>query len=645
MGRLAAVLMACAGAWATTVSGPGVVGAAGAPYQIVLQTNPQGSAAPGEPVAIVAYVLPNDAGGGAVPAVAWSLPEGEASVASVGPSGPDMATFRAARPGTYALVATAGTVARRFEIQVYGPPAAVALAPDRPILPADGAATDAVTVTVTDAAGVEDTGFDGSVRLSDALGQLCDHGAPVRSETVAVDEGQATATVCAGSPGATGPDRVTASDLRHYALAGRVPVRAVRYGRATVEDTTPRATQLAVTPVWGGERLQVPARQGSTAPFYLPVTSLTASRVQSVTLAVSVEDQAGDPWAVTGRTVTMRLTGPASFSSARVVRVQTLADPDGAPVTVYSRPGEAGAVNLTASAPGLASASYAMQTYVDTAPHGLRILVSRGLDTSGMPYNLYDVQLVDGKGQPIPDALGDIRVTDDSAALVPPTPDLPATDDPLAAHFGRATPSLLYAPGADASDPSAYRVGPPGNAWPIPLVDGVATFALETGAESPVPATLTIADPSLGLIVHAPYVWAAGQPRQAVLLPVPPPVQAGCPTTLAMAAGCHGRVSSGASITFAAQVVSARGDPVDEAGLPVLFTLTPLAPGRDTARLRLGASLSRWVLTDAQGIAFGDVVATGAASPGYRISVAYDQAVVPGGSAVVNVTAPAHPAG
>lgn len=594
-------------AWCTASTA--AAGPRRAPARILVLSNPSGPAAPGESVSLTAFVL-----GQPKARVSWSVSSATGGVATIQPQAIRSAVFQASRPGVYVVTAASGAAVRRFDLRVYGAPAAVTLTPWRHHLVADGRATDTLQVKVVDRRGVRVAGFVGNVELLDSLGQFCHaSGNPGRTR-VHLDGGEGTATLCAQSLPVDQTDDVETTHLEPAGYPSAVSVAGIRYGTATVHDVPATANRLALTPLWGGERRLV--AKGAAGEIGLGPTYLSADRAQAVTFSLSVEDAAGHRFPG-ARRVTVSLTGPGSLSPTSSVTTDVLNYPAGATFTVYSQPGRPGSIRLSAASSGLRPVTYAIHAVLTTAPAHLRVLISRGFDNHGMPYNLYDVMLVDAHGRPIPGATGTIDVQDDSAAL--------HTRNPLATRYGRAAASILYAPAADASDARAYKPGTPGAETPFPIIDGSASFAIETGAAGTIPARLQISDPANGFSVTPRYVWATGRPAMAVLSADEGTGSATCGRN-----ACPVRVAIGQPIMVSAQVTDNHGNPLARAGLPVLFSLRPVAASAQSHFIG-GSGAGEWALTNAKGVAAVKVVGSTEGAPAFILAASFDQRVVPAG--------------
>lgn len=532
---------------------------------MLVTSNPVGPVAPGESVHLRAFDLSARVGAVNSP-VFWSAAPAPSVQIVLRSTSSDSAVFQASEPGTYTLTAVSSPAVRSFDIRVYGPPAAVVLTPSRDKIPADSRATETIEVQVVDSLGAQVGSFVGDLTLTDTNGQLCGSNRAV----VAVNGGSGRALLCAASR--PGTDKITAGQLVAYPGSGYVP--GVSYGTARVTDAPVAATHLVLAAISGGMR-RVVARGSNGIIAARPVTWVDASRSQPVTVAIAVYDDANDPLA-DPETVMVHLSGPGSLSPFAKVTSANLSYPSAASFTVYNSPGRPGTIAITATAPGLPAARYNVQAIASGPPAHFLILVSRGFDDRGMPFNLYDVTVVDAGRQPEPALSGEIEVSDNSASQ----PSL----------GGEGTAAVVYAPAASVQDAVAYRPGPAS----FPIMAGSAVFAIESRPGSATPATMTITDPALGLSAHPRYVWATGRAATVMLTRAEPPT---------------------------AQVTDANGNPVAEAGLPVLFTI---------------GSTQAWALTDAEGIA-------SVASPNpppYTVSAFFDQHEASGGAVVVGGAAP-----
>ena len=526
---------------------PALSAASGLPTRMFINVNPAGPAAPDEPVELTATVV-----GPQPAAVSWSVAPAPSVQVALQAGSATTATFQASEPGTYILTAASGPLVRTIEVRVYGPPAAVVLTPTQDELLADGRASETIQAQVVDQRGAQVGSFVGSVTLTDTAGQICG----ARQAVVALNGGAGSANLCAATR--PGTDAISAGDLATYPDAAPVP--GVRYGTATVADVAAAPARLALTAVSGGMRYLVARGSYGVMAIIRPVTYVDAARAEPVTVAVAVYDGANEPLAAP-RTVSVQLTGPGSLSPYAPVQTALLTYPSASTFVVYHEAGQPGTIGISATAAGLPAATYSVQALASGPAAHFRVLVSRGFDDRGMPLNLYDVMVVDAGGQPVPDAVGPIHVTDDSATQP--------------ALFGQGHAAIVYAPAAAVEDAAAYRPGPAS----FPMVGGSAAFAIESRPGGAAPATMTITDPALGLSLRTHYVWATGRPVAAVMV-------ASDPATI--------------------QVTDANGNPVAMAGLPVLFTF---GPGQV------------WALTDTGGVASLSAPGQGA----YAVSASFDQ--------------------
>lgn len=596
--------------------GAGAAGpASSSSVRIFVQENPSAPAGVGEPIDLSAFAFGNL--GPSTHHVTFSLPAGAPSWVTLVPgSGGGTAIFTAARPGVYHIEASALGKTDTITLDVYGPPAAVTLAPQAASLAADGAGTDSVAVSVVDANGTQVTGFDGSVQISDRWGLLCQGSAASDTVTVAINQGQGTAQLCAPGAAFAAADHLTAADLTRYGEGSRV-VAGVHYGRATVSLVRAVPSGVRLLDGWGGDHLRVAGKGNLIAfgPTYV-------SPGQSVPLTLAALDQDSQPIGA-DVTVQLHLTGPGSLSGTGHVTQERVRLAGEAPVTVYTEAGHPGTVQLQAQVGGAtngnADATFTVEAVAASTGARLRIVVSRAIDNAGMPYNLYDVMVVGADGRPVPSATGTLAVSDNSGTL--------ATSDPLARLFGRTTASVLFATAGDAAVDANYAPLAPGSPLTVPVVDGSAAFAVVTGAAAAVPVRLTVTDAALGTSLTPSYVWSPGQPTDAVVS-----ARAGGHGVECGLGLCALSAAPGQAVTLSAQVTDAHGNPVPEAGLPVRFVIQ--SPGGTFATGRQAL----WALTNAQGAATATLTSPTAPGAQLRVTAAFDQHVGAGGAIVLETT-------
>jgi len=266
-------------------------------------------------------------------------------------------------------------------------------------------------------------------------------------------------------------------------------------------------------------------------------SAISANGQYSTTVTLSAENTAGNTFTgQPGSYVNLSLTGPGSFQTGTTpVTSETVYVPSTGtlPVTVYSEPGQAGTVVVTASATGLTNATLAIPTYINTGAGHVRVGTTTGTDSLGTAYTLYTVQLLDTNGHPITtNAANDAFTVSDNAS-----------SGSGALTYGTVTNGVF-----NASTPST---GFAGN-----LVNGIATFAVETQTVGTGTPTLTVTDTTNSFTKTASYAYAAGAATQLAVTP----------STAAY------DVKPGQTVTFSAQLEDANTNTVAKAGVPVTYT-------------------------------------------------------------------------
>ncbi len=460
-------------------------------------------------------VVAKDANGNVIAnpgTVTWSISPTTGATINPLASG-NSAAFSPTGAGTYTVTVTLDGKTASTTIDVYGAPVAIRLSPATTSLAADGTETDTITATVVDANGNTVGNYSGTATVTDTAGLIAaataagDQPSDFSDGTITFTNGVATFDV--------GPTAAIGLSDTIYVIS---PLDTGFAAASTsVRTVAPEVKGLSVS-------------LASSSP-----QDLAANSESSVTVDVSTVDAQGNvTGSPAGTYATVTLSGPGSFVSGSVpgdaVTRETIYIPAGStggttPITVYSLVGETGTVTLTATASGLTSSSTAIPAYLVGPPASLSVKSTKGTAANGNPYTLYTVQVLDSSGQAVPNAGGSITVSNNAAA-----------------QGGAIKTGTINASG-DFTPATTFNV-----------VNGVATFAVETtGAEGTNPVTVSMSYEGLPTVT-ATYLFTS---EAATGLSVTPNV--------------YYTVKPGQSVTFAAQVVDANGNPVSGAGVPVTF--------------------------------------------------------------------------
>ncbi len=424
-------------------------------------------------------------------------------------------------PGTYNVTATVdGVQSAPVAVQVFGQAVGYKVSAAAPSLLADGASTDTVTVTAVDASGNPVTNYSGVASVSDTQGLILD------------------ATTAKDQPA----DFAVTNGLNEITFKNGVATFAI--GPTTnvnVSDTITVADTNTTTPLTSAS-LTVGTATSTVSKLALGVatgspTAISANGQYSTQVNVSAENASGNTWnSEPGTYVTVSLTGPGSFvAGSSPVTSETVYVPSSGtlPITVYSLPGQAGNIVVSASSTSLTGASLTVPSYINTAAGSISVSSTQGTDSNGNGYTLYTVTLLDKNGHPITTSSANdaITVTDNSSNVGG------------AVTYGTVSNGVFT--------PFANGVYPGQN-----LVNGIANFAVETKTVGTAPATLTVNDTTNSFSATGTYSFVAGSANKLSVTPSTTPYI----------------VKPGQTVTFSAQLQDANGNNVASAGQPVTFS-------------------------------------------------------------------------
>ena len=503
-------------------------------------------------------------------------------------------TFAAPQSGSYKVVAYAKSPLGLSDPQAalmsneatpvaYGAPAAVQLKPASSSLVADGKATDTITATVVDANGNTVSDFNGQAKviLPYADGQWVGGSNNSGNDWVYVDftNGVGTATLTAGST--TGTATITSADLT-ASNGSSVPLNPI-YGSTDLTLVAPVAQSLAVS--FGTANVSA----GGTA------------QVQVQTM-----DQAGNPIAA-NQMVTLTLSGPDTTNAATFANgtqtFTTYISQGTATATVNAQPGVAGSVTVNASA-GSLTGSGTLPVVINTNPGGITLSSSSGTyTTSGLPFEVYTVQLVDTNGNVI---------TNPAAG----TNAFTVSDN--AGNLGGSI--KYYAYDAATGQPTGAVLGTDSATLTSLAQNGAVTFvAVPSGGYSGA-ATVTISDANS--VVAKTFTQSASlseTPGSAYSLSLNDGSASLAGVTTTNTANQY--AVPGTTVNYTAQLLDANGQAVDQSGVAVTFTATGATFSNGTA--------SYVAYTNSQGQATVSLPISSAQTAAVDVSASFTGAVAP----------------
>ena len=324
--------------------------------------------------------------------VTWSVVSSNSSTGLISGT-TDSATFVATAPGTYTIQADADGETATAKVVVYGEASGVTLAPASSTVIADGEATDAIVVNVVDQYGNPVGDFNGSVNLSTVSGvSYSQNGTtltPVNGEvSVVVTDGTATINVGQVSvPGLSIP--MTSSALA--STNGQTVAAQPTYASTSITSAPQVATSLKIV----------------NAPTYLDANS---QGTETSPISVEVEDQAGYPMLSGTESMAVNVSGPAtlvgSTNNQETLAYYGASTPAGSTNTsasfeLASEQGQTGPVTITATSPGLASASATVQAVIAGVPTKIAASLSANQFAEGSRGITLHLQAEDSQGAPV----------------------------------------------------------------------------------------------------------------------------------------------------------------------------------------------------------------------------------------------------
>lgn len=327
--------------------------------------------------------------------VTWSVNgAGEAQI------GKNTGIFTATSPGIYDVTGSVDSFHWTEAVQVSGQAVGVQLSASTTKLMADGTTTSAITVRAVDAAGNLVTNFNGSVQLNIPVAGGSFVGGitsgTVNQIPVYLYNGVGTATLTAPLDSPQISEPLTAASLTSASQS--LPAN-VQYGSLNISYQTPVISQIGISP---------------------STTTLDSNSNNSSNLTLTLEDQQGNvvtngPFA--GVNVTLTISGPASFAtgvSETTTTAYVFPGSTGVTVPIYAIAGQSGSVTVTASGAGV-SGTTVLSSNPSQSSRSLTVSQAHGTLTSdltdgsitipaGTPFTLYTATVIDGNGNPLPQA-------------------------------------------------------------------------------------------------------------------------------------------------------------------------------------------------------------------------------------------------
>ena len=436
-------------------------------------------------------------------------------------------TFVATAPGNYTVTGTAGDLTATITIGVYGQASGVTLSTSSSPLVADGAATDTITAKVVDANGNVVANFNGNVNVAIPAGAGTFNSGST-TDTITITNGMGTDTLTAPStnPGTT--ETITTNTLQPTALTTLNPT----YGTLAISYANPVATALSV-------------------PSQLPNMAVNSATTDSIT--VSLLDQAGNSM-VGYSPVGLSIAGPATFTSnssstfSGYIAGGTLTE------TISNEVGVTGSIVVTASETGLKSGSATVAAVVATNPAALKVAASTGTTSSGVPYTVYTVSLVDANGNVVTNNSSDNITWKDNAS-----------------SLGGAITYYTY--DSSTGGPTTTTVS---GSTGLPLTHGQVTFVAEatTGFSGNATLTLTDATDSNVSTTTATLAYTAGSAASLNMAANNATVSL-APTITSGTYTANQNIPEGSgNYNVFAQLTDLNGNPVNAAGTQVTFSIT-----------------------------------------------------------------------
>ena len=276
--------------------------------------------------------------------------------------------FVGSASGTYTVTAAADGKTATATVTVYGAATAVKLTAAAATVPANGVSTVVVTAQIVDVNGLVVANSTKEVTLSHKE----DNGAVTLPGTVAKAAVAGVATYT-----------VTATDLAEVTDTLQAKVTDLTTGTCTISTVDQVATSVKLV---------------------ADPTELMANEIDDGHVTASVLDQAGKPMLTGVYTVTLSISGKGTFDGSTANHVVTVVTDDTVDETVSSVKGDAGTFTVTATSPGLTSASATVNTYIAGSPVGLKVTTTDVAGIAGGEDDDHDLEvtvtIVDKWGQP-----------------------------------------------------------------------------------------------------------------------------------------------------------------------------------------------------------------------------------------------------
>ncbi len=492
--------------------------------------------------------------------VTWSVDNQNGFINGTGTT----ANLVVTQPGTYNVTATVdGVQSKPFAVTVYGQAAAVKVTPASGTLVANGSATDAVTVGVYDANGNVVGNFNGTASVATSAGTLA-------SSTVTITNGVGTVNLTGATSAAGQTATLTTSGLT--SSNGQQMAPSINYGSGTVSLVAAAPTALSLTP---------------TTSF------VSANANNEDPVLVKINDQSGTALSTgIAQYVTFTITGPGSFQNGGtpVTTLSEYVNPmsGGFSIPVYAIQGQTGTIQVSASAPGLTSGSTQIQSAVTTAPANITLTSSAGTTSSGTPFTLYTVQLVDSNGHPVIPASADMLTISDNSS----------TTGGTLQYFtvSGGQPSGTGLTSATISTTASLSGGTSGT--------GTYQFAVENTSAGTSAATVSVKDALTGNTATAPYNFQTGSAAWALF--------SGATPTSPNATNTN--VAEGQTATYTLQLSDSNGNSLSTSGVPIDVYFANNGSGATIGGQSTWSSANPYVVTtNAQGQAQVSVVAPSSA--------------------------------
>jgi hypothetical protein len=432
---------------------------------------------------------------------------------------------------------------------------------------------------VVDSAGNTVSDFNGTVDVS---------------ETDGAYYSQNGSTPQAGTNGVSYP--VTVTNGTATLDVGQIMTPGLSVDMTTTGLTSPNGQSVVSSPSYGTATI-TSSPQVATSLKIVPASSssyLDANAVNSASMSVLVLDQAGYPMLAGTDSVTVNVTGPATFAGASTNPLSIAysgystvqPDPatgagdtnDSAQFSVYSVQGETGPITISASASGLTAATATLTAVIAGAPSQMATSLSANSFAQGPSgttgINL-QLQAEDANGVPV---------------AVPNT-------------NGEQVQVTVY-PSGSTSPAANINVGTPRQTTEDLNMSGGTSYIASVGAGNnpaqvsvPITNVGTGADAGTYTVTVAPVSNAAYSfPTQTLTFTE----TAGAVSSVGFTPGAVNVPFSNPSATYTLQLQDEFGNPVADAGQSLTVTATASSPEAGTATLN-GVSSPLTVTTNAKG--------------------------------------------